>query len=160
MKLLYLIVALQLSVVTTTLGANADMAMAILTGKIAQNRKVVLQNNMELTPEQAPLFWNIYAEYELYQKPLLDEAGLIAAQYSDKYSSITEAEADDLARRHFKNDKANLKLREKYYKKVARAISVPVALRFSQIVNRIDLKNKHKITQILPIIEVDTTQAQ
>jgi hypothetical protein len=108
---------------------------------------------LELTDAQGSAFWPIYREYDTELSALGDRRIALIKTFAAKYGTMTDADASTFAKDYFALHKDRLKLREKYFDRVAKATSSVIAARFVQVEtvvgNLIDLQ----IAAELPLFE-------
>ena len=114
---------------------------------------MIVESYMDLPESIAPGFWTIYQAYELERKAIARDRIKIIDEYLNKYSSLGEYEADDLAKRTIKNDMQLSKLHSKYYKKFKKATSAMDAAKFLQIDTYIHNTIRNALQQELPFID-------
>lgn len=113
----------------------------------------VLTDALDLTQEQGEAFWPIYRQYEQEYAVLGDRRVALIRDFSEKYGTLTDADAAAIAKESFSIQKERLKLREKYYRKVEKAISSLVAARFIQVDQTLNMMIDLQIAAELPLLE-------
>ena len=111
-----------------------------------------IKKALKLTPEQEKKFMDQYYPYDVELKKLNDKRLLIIADYAAKYDSITDADADKLAKRSLDYRKQRNALLEKYYGKIGKATSKTIAARFIQIESILQATSDVKIGSSLPLM--------
>jgi hypothetical protein len=111
-----------------------------------------VQKAMKLTPEQEKKFMTVYYPYDIELKKLNDKRLAIIADYAAKFDSITDADADKLAKRALEFRKQRNELLAKYYGKVAKATSKTIAARFLQVESVMQATTDVKIGSTLPLM--------
>ena len=140
---------------TTTLLAQdlgTNIAMEILKDDIIQSRRDIIKTNIELPERVDSTFWAIYDIFEAKQKPFMDTRAKLITEYATAYYTMSDAAAQDLALRTFKNDKGHAKLKEKTFKKFSKEVSPTVAFRFMQLYNRIGLMIELQLVSEIPVL--------
>ncbi len=104
----------------------------------------VLTQALELTDAQGQAFWPIYREYDTELAKLGDRRVELIKKFAASYGSTTNEQATAIAKEYFVLQDERMKLRKKYFDKVAKATSSIVATRFLQVegvlANLIDLQ--------------------
>ena len=117
-----------------------------------KDKKELVRTGMDLTAADSIKFWPVYNRYEKERQKLGRERILILQDYADHYLDITNAKADELINRIFKNDAALSKLQQTYYKSVKTALNAKQAAKFLQIESYINSVLKSLIQEEIPII--------
>lgn len=131
---------------------TVDDEITLIQEAFGNDKKMIVESYMDLPESIAPGFWTIYQAYELERKAISRDRIKIIDEYLNKYSSLGEYEADDLAKRTIKNDMQLSKLHSKYYKKFKKATSAIDAAKFLQIDTYIHNTIRNALQQELPFI--------
>lgn len=116
---------------------DISSTIELLRSDLKTGRKALVTQAMEFTEKEADAFWPIYNEYELERSKLGDRYLQALKEYAANYDTMTNEMAEKLMKKVFTWQKDNVSLLEKYYKKVAKAITAKRAARFVQVENRI-----------------------
>jgi hypothetical protein len=146
----YLLIAAMLIVTTSALAQNNAIELLrqdLKTGKVA-----LMTANLPLTEKEAELFWPIYREYDLELSKLGDRRVAVLRRYSQTY--ITDMAAGEMMKESFSIARDRNELLEKYYDKVAKAVSVLTAARFAQIENQMLTMIDAKLIDEVPLVKV------
>ena len=141
------------------LGMNASFAQTIddeislIQEAFGMDKKMIVQEVLQLSDTKAVAFWPIYEAYETERRALSRERIKIINDYMEGYSNIGETEADNLALRTLKNDQELSKLHLKYYKKLKKGVSALDAAKFLQLDTYIHNTIRNAIQQELPFID-------
>ena len=95
---------------------------------------------------------DVYYPYDVELKKLSDKRLAIITDYAAKFDSITDADADKLAKRSIEFRKQRGALLEKYYGKMAKATSKTIAARFLQVETILQATHDVKIGSALPLM--------
>lgn len=115
-------------------------------------KSVLMTEAMQLSEAQSELFWPIYREYDNEQEKLTDTRLTKIKFFAENYDSMTDDKANMLAKEMFRLEKERTKLREKYYKKMAKQLGNVVAARFVQVDRQINTLLDMEIMQMVPLI--------
>lgn len=113
--------------------AEEQNSLELLMASQRMDKRAMLKSALELTPSQSDRFWPLYYEYQAQLIPLYDKKFALIEQYADAYPRLTERQADHLVRESLAAKKAQIELLEKYYRRVAGALSKNIAARFVQL---------------------------
>lgn len=101
--------------------------------------------------KEAAAFWNVYRDYQNDLKKVTDVRLALIKDYAASYDKMTDAKAKEIAKKVFANDKAALKLKEKYYEKFMKAMGASAANRFFQIETTLNSLIMLRINTELPL---------
>ena len=123
---------------TPVTATDVTSTIELLRSDLKTGRKALLTEAMQFTEKEANAFWPIYNEYELERSKMGDRYLQSLKEYAANYDTMTNEMAEKLMKKVFVWQKDNVSLVEKYYKKVAKAITAKRAARFVQMENRIN----------------------
>jgi len=123
----------------------------IILSQIMTDKRAVYAQAMRLSDGESRAFWPVYDEYEAKVKKIDDRFIQLADGYAAKYSTMTDADAQQILAAKMKLDRERMDLQQAYTKKIARAVPVIKALRYAQVESRIDNELQRKLMQLIPI---------
>ncbi len=126
--------------------------VSIIQNLYGMEKKEVIRQVMDLTDIQASGFWPIYDEYETERKKLGADRIAIINDYINSYTTLTDAKADELINRVFKNDAALDKLQKTYYGKIKKVLSPLKAAQFTQVESYLQTAIRSAVSEELPFI--------
>ncbi len=94
-------------------GAEDDIQ--IIQGAWGKQKRELVRIAMELSAKDSVKFWPVYDRYEVARKKIGRDRLMILNEYVASYETLTNAKADTLVNRLFKNDAANAQLLQQYY---------------------------------------------
>ena len=115
-------------------------------------KSALMTEAMQLTPQQSENFWPIYREYENEMDKITDNRLAKIKFFAENYETMDDDKADSLAKEMFNLEKDRTKLREKYYKKMRKALNGVSAARFVQVDRQINTLLDMEIMQMIPLI--------
>lgn len=101
--------------------------------------------------KEAAAFWNTYRDYQNDLKKITDVRLALIKDYAANYDKMTDAKAKEIAKKVFANDKAALKLKEKYYERFMKAMGASAANRFFQVETTLNSLIMLRINTELPL---------
>jgi carotenoid cleavage dioxygenase-like enzyme len=123
----------------------------IILSQIMTDKRAVYAQAMKLTDEESRAFWHVYDEYEAKVKKIDDRFIQLVNDYAAKYSTMTDADAQQMLAAKMKLDRERMDLQQAYTKKIAKAVPAIKALRYAQVESRIDNELQRKVMQLIPI---------
>jgi hypothetical protein len=149
MKLVLLVVALVGA--AAPVFAQRDL-IEIMRSDLRTEKTAIVTQAMQLTEEQAEVFWPIYREYEAEFVKLNDERLALIKDYAASYDSMTDESAKSLIDRSFKLQEARNKTLKKYVGKVSKALGPRVAARWGQVEHALGSAIDLQIGTELPLL--------
>jgi Spy/CpxP family protein refolding chaperone len=132
-------------------GIDADITL--LRSDLQTQRTAVVTQEMNLTDDQGKAFWPLFREYSNKQQVVGDQRVSLIKDYADKYSSMDDATADDLAKRQMKFVQDRMKLQSEYYPKFKKAVGAKQAAKFLQIDNRLNMLVDLQLASNIPVLQ-------
>ncbi len=120
----------------------------------AESRKIV-EENLELTAEQANVFWPLYDEYDAAYDAVVDERLKIIEDYMLDYYALDDETTKDLINRSIELNQKTLDTKEEYINKMLDELPATVVGKFFQIDNRIDALIDVIRMSTIPLIRKD-----
>jgi hypothetical protein len=151
MKKLMLFVAIALFAGSSAM-AQAKDEWQIFKETFHKEKKDIVNEYMKLSPDQAAKFWPLYEEYNQSRGGLGKERLQIIGDYTAQLSTLSDGQADDLAKRLFKNDQNLLDLDKKYYTKISKAVGGVKAAQYLQMEQYFATNIKSTIQENIPFI--------
>lgn len=115
-------------------------------------KQSIVESYMDLSEEQAAVFWPAYEAYEVQRKKLGKEKVMILGDYAKNYESLTGDQAADLVNRGTANNIAMQKLLKKTFNKVSKSVDPITAARFVQLENYFIVMIQMSIQESIPFI--------
>lgn len=106
---------------------------------IREVSKEIVAQNMELTPEEAKIFWPLYDEYMAEVKLLGDQEVKLTEQYMLNFYLMEEKTASDLLEDVLNLERDKQSLKSEYIRKMKKVLPAKVVGKFYQIDKRINL---------------------
>ncbi len=120
-------------------------------------RKAVIAEGMNFTPEESDAFWPIYRKYRAEVDKATDRLVELIFEYGDLYPNVPDRNARELLNQYAKVEANLLKIKQKYLKKFAKVLPAAKVFRFAQLDNRFDLGIRVGLATAIPMLPV--TQA-
>jgi len=112
----------------------------------------VITNAMQFNEKDAAAFWPVYKKYEAEQTKLNDERIQVIKNYSDKWATLTDVEARELAEKSLDLESRRADLRKKYFANFNKVLPGLIVAKFFQLEYRLDLLVDLKIASELPAL--------
>ena len=138
---------------TDTEEQNIDEYASLLRQDVQKQKVAITSQLMQLSPEQAAIFWPIYNEYAKQLSALGDLRVKGIKEYAANYSSLTDAKATELANMRLGYEERLLALKKDYFEKLSKALNPKLAARFFQIENQLLDIVDLQVASSLPIIQ-------
>lgn len=119
---------------------------------INKQAKKLVKENLDLTPEQAKVFWPLYDEYRSESDKILNEEIKLIEDYLMNYYMLDDAKALELMRKTSELRRNKLDLQDEYMNKMVKVLPAKVVGKFFQIDNRLELMIKQQRTEKIPLV--------
>ena len=120
------------------------------------DRNTLITAGMNFSDKDGAAFWPIYRQYEYERSKLDDRRVAVIKEYTQKYPTLTDADAKSMAEQMLDCDSRLAALKVKYLKKFNKALSALTVAKFFQLERRVDLMMDMQVEASLPPL----TQAQ
>lgn len=137
----------------TTYSYGQRTEVEIFKAHFNQEKTDLVASFMDLTNEEEPIFWPIYRAYEGERGKTADKRIESLHQYLNFNETLTNDQASYWYGEYLLQDKADNKIKRKYYKKFSKSLTPLVALRFFQLEEFLDSAIKTKVLESLPALE-------
>jgi small-conductance mechanosensitive channel len=117
---------------------------------IRANKVKLIGDAMQFNEKESAVFWPIYRRYENELTKLNDQRVQLIKTYADKFNTMTDADAKELAEKQFSFDSQRTDLRRKYFKEFNKELPATTVAKFFQLEHRLDLLMDLKIASELP----------
>jgi hypothetical protein len=131
-------------------GAEDDIQ--IIQGAWGKQKRDLVRIAMELSAKDSVKFWPVYDKYEVARKKIGRDRLMILNEYVASYDRLTNAKADTLVNRLFKNDAANSQLLQQYYNNMKKALNALQAAKFLHVESFLQSYIKTHLQANLPFI--------
>jgi hypothetical protein len=140
---------------STALAAEAtpEKYLELLRSDVRTARVEILTEALDMSPAQADAFWPIYRQYETERSALEDRRIAGVKRFTEKYGTMSDADAAAFAKDWFTWRRDRLKLAEKYYGKVSKAVSSVLAAQFIQVESAVATLIDLQVAAELPLFE-------
>ena len=135
---------------------NIDSTIAMARANMRADRTALITTGMNFSDKEGAAFWPIYQQYEYERSKLDDRRAAVIKQYTQKYPTLTDAEAKAMADQMLDCESRQAELKKKYYKKFNKVLPALTVTKFFQMERRIDLLMDMQVEASLPPL----TQAQ
>ena len=125
----------------------------LLRKDIRSQKKQLIAQNLKLTDTEATKFWPIYDQYTAELVKINDKKYKAIQDYAQRFGSLSDAEAQSLAKQALDVDAAAAQLRLKYLPIFAQAVGGVRAATFSQLDRRISMMIDLQLASRLPLVQ-------
>jgi hypothetical protein len=134
--------------------AQVNRYVEMLRQDIRDQKEAIIRETItfkEGEGKEAAAFWNTYRDYQKDLQKLTDVRIAIIKDFAASFDKMTDAKAKEIAKKVFANDKAALKLKEKYYEKFMKVMGASAANRFFQVESTLNMLIMLRINTELPL---------
>lgn len=119
---------------------------------VAKQAESIVKENLDLTKDQAKIFWPIYNEYHKKTDAVLDEELKVLEDYLMNYYILDDEKAKELVVKSINLKIKRIDLQKEYLSKMAEVLPATVVGKFYQIDNRINLMINQQSTDRIPLV--------
>ena len=116
-------------------------------------KKATVSRALQLTDEEAALFWSIYGDYVQAEEALNARLGTVINEFASNYDYMTEAKAREIRERSFAIDRDRLTLLTTTAERAASVLPEYKVTRLVQVLNRINLTERVQLAERLPLVK-------
>jgi Spy/CpxP family protein refolding chaperone len=131
----------------------SDQDIELLRADIRAQRKQIVAQNMNLTPDEATKFWPIFEQYRKEAIKPNDERWAVIKDYAANHSTMTDAQAYNYIKRWAAVDEELIGLRLRYVVVFEKVLSPKKTVLWYQIDRRIDLLINLQLSTQIPMGE-------
>jgi len=116
-------------------------------------KKAIVEEFVQPKAENRVPFWEVYDAYEVERKELGKERILLLTDFAEEFPTLTNEQADAWMKKVINLAKSQDKLIDTYYKKVAKATSPIVGMRFYLLESYLLTAIRYEILDAIPFPE-------
>lgn len=124
----------------------------IYKGDVAKQAKGLVKDHLDLTEDQAKIFWPLYDEYRAESDEILNEELRVIEDYLMNYYILDDSKAMELMRKSNELRKNKLELQEEYLEKMAKVLPAKLVGKYFQIDHRLELMISQQRTEKIPLV--------
>jgi len=127
-----------------------DSTIAVVRAHMQADRTTIITTGMNFNDKDGAAFWPIYQQYEYERSRVDDRRAAVVKQYTQKYPTLTNAEAKAMADQMLDCESRLAELKKKYYKKFNKVLPALTVTKFFQLERRVDLLMDMNVESSLP----------
>jgi len=131
-------------------------AIEVARANMQADRATIIGGAMNFSEKDSAAFWPVYRQYERERSTLDDGRVAVIKEYTQKYSTLSDADAKAMAEQMFEYDSRLAALKKTYFKRFNKGLPALTVTKFFQLDHRIDLLVDMQVESSLPPL----TQAQ
>jgi hypothetical protein len=129
---------------------NTDVEAILV--ELEVNRRLLVEENMNLPVEKKEGFWKIYDDYRA-EIMMHEKQGLsLLQEFRDHFDGLTDERAATILTSYFELEQKTLTIRSSYVDKFTQVITPKQTLRFYQIENKIEAIIQADISSVTPLV--------
>jgi len=132
--------------------SDDDAEAAQLIAELEMNRRLVIDENMNLSPNEATAFWEVYDSYRRDLAGMNADGFKLLSEFRDNFEDLDDKRSDKILQSYFELQQKELVIRKKYVKKFNKVISPKQTLRFYQIENKLQSIIESDISSVTPLV--------
>ena len=133
--------------------SDLEPAIQMLRQDVGKDRRAIVKANMLLTNSEAERFWPLYDQYRAEIHKVGDRRLKVITDYAANRDSMSEEEANRLAREWLDAEKERVGIKEDYLKKFQKeGLSARTTARFFQVDQKLDAAVDAALAARIPLI--------
>ncbi len=133
--------------------SDLEPAIQMLRHEVGKDRREIVKANMLLTNSEAARFWPLYDQYRTEIHKVGDRRLRVITDYAANRDSMSEEEANRLAKEWLDAEKQRINIKEDYVKKFQKeGLSARTTARFFQIDQKLDAAVDAAMAARIPLI--------
>lgn len=152
-----------LAIILTTLVFSTSLAQDIKTDwtqllkkNVQKESKKLIEQNLELTKDQAKLFWPLYDEYDAAILDVTNERLKNISDYMHNYKNLDNTKAENLLRTALELDRKRIDIQNEYYNKLIVLLPATIVGKFFQLDQYIELLIQLQRSENIPLIQLES----
>ncbi len=117
-----------------------------------QEKKELINQYLELSDQEAEAFWPLYESFMEEKAELVNARVAQIQDYGNNLTTMTSDKAKQITTAVLANDIKYLKLQQKYYKKMSKAITPLRASEYLQVERYLDTAIRSEVQEAIPFI--------
>lgn len=130
-----------------------DPELAQAAVRFNQERRDLIEANLQLTPDEAARFWPLYERYQRATGVLIERRRASIAEFGENYDDMSEAEAKKFMRDRIELTEQRFHLMKQYYPEFERALPAKKLARYYQIESKIYFSVEAGIAEEIPLVK-------
>jgi hypothetical protein len=130
-----------------------DDSLAAADQIYGQERKRIIADNLQLTPDEAKRFWPVYEAFERDLNVLTERRRAIIARFGENYDAMTDDMARQILRDRLQLEESRAALKQKFMPRFERALPIKKLARYYQIESKIYASVEAGIADELPLLK-------
>jgi Spy/CpxP family protein refolding chaperone len=126
----------------------------LLKRNVQKESKKLIEKNLELTNQQAKLFWPIYDEYDAALLEVTNERLKNISDYMLNYKDLDNTKAESLLRKALELDQKKINIQTEYYNKLIAVLPPTLVGKFFQLDQYIELLIQLQRSEKIPLIQL------
>jgi hypothetical protein len=132
---------------------NLTAYSELLRSDVHAQKVAIITEMMDFTEAEDKGFWPVYRECEADLSKLGDERIALIADYAEHYSTLTDAQADQLATKALDLEARRQAAKAKCYDRVKKVLPPKTAVRFLQVEHQLQLLIDLQVSASLPVVK-------
>ncbi len=132
---------------------QANDYMEVTRAALKTEKKALIAEVMNLTPEESEPFWTLYNEFQGKLYTTNTKYVKLVNEFAENYENMSGEMANDLMTRLFAYESEILKLKKTYHKKFQNILSPQKTLMYFQAENKIEIMIDYELANSIPLLD-------
>jgi len=132
--------------------ADADQTVQELRTVMQSERRDIVNQLMDLTPEEHEKFWPVYSQYRADMTRVNNRLFVLIQDFAHNFDTLTDDKARSLLNENLSIEDAAHRVKASYIDRFAQALPAKKVARFFQIDNKIDVLVRAELAKDIPLV--------
>lgn len=133
--------------------ASLRKDIELLRSDMQTRKEAIMAEAMQFTGNEGDKFWPIYRDFQSDLAKLSDQRLALVKKYADQYETLTNDQADVIAKGVMRFEEQRNDLKKKYYERIKAEAGAKTAARFLQVETWMEKLIDVQIGSQLPIVK-------
>ena len=146
-------VCLVFAILILPTAANAESVAELKKKLMFDQKKLIVMENMEFTPDEGKFFWPIYKKFQEELFEINQGAARLVVAYAASYQTLTNETAANIAEEWLNLQQNRIRIRQKYLKEFSKGLPAKKVFRYLQIENKLDAMARYELAKGIPLAQ-------
>ena len=135
------------------LSSGNRQAVVATRDQVANQRRELIENGMNLTSDEAKQFWPVYDDYSAEMAKISDQTVNLVTMFADGYRTLSDKDAYNLAISSLEIERLRNGVKQRFAPRFIAVLPGKKVARFFQLDRRLDAVALLNVTQAISLVE-------
>lgn len=147
------LILLAFLVLAPAFGALAGETDALRKRIMLDQKKLVVMENMEFTPEEAKAFWPVYEKHQEELFRINQKVAKLIVAYAAVFQTLTDDQADKIVAEYFSIHDERQAAMKKFMNDLKGVLPGKKAFRYLQVENKLETLARYELSKGIPLAQ-------